>query len=54
MIRCLRCGDETPRRSADQIHCPRCAIEVATLIAADTRRRTPRYPASDRTGLVAR
>jgi DNA-directed RNA polymerase subunit RPC12/RpoP len=43
MMRCLRCGDETPRLTPHQIHCLRCAREVAALIAADERRRTPRF-----------
>lgn len=29
---CLRCGQHTPRLSVDQIHCPRCAVEVAALV----------------------
>lgn len=53
MFRCLRCGDRTPRLSVDQIHCPRCAAEVATLIVADERRRTPRFAPKDLTGRVA-
>lgn len=43
MIRCRRCGVETPRLSVHQEHCPRCAAEVAAIIASDQRRRTPRF-----------
>lgn len=32
MMRCLRCNEQTPRCSVDQVHCPRCAVEVAALI----------------------
>ena len=50
MFRCLRCGMETPRRTPHQIHCPRCAAEVAAIIAADNARRMARFPARDLTG----
>jgi len=36
-MKCLRCGEQTPRLTVHQIHCPRCAVEVATLI-------TPKKP----------
>jgi predicted DCC family thiol-disulfide oxidoreductase YuxK len=36
---CSRCGEETPRLTVAQRHCPRCAREVAALIECDTRRR---------------
>ncbi len=39
MFKCHRCGDPTPRLTVKQDHCPRCAAEVAALIAADDRRR---------------
>lgn len=44
MIRCLRCGIETPRLTVKQIHCPPCEAAVAAIIAADTARRQPRFP----------
>jgi hypothetical protein len=43
MPRCRRCGDEFVRRTVSQIHCISCATEVAALIAADDRRRAPRF-----------
>ena len=36
---CKRCGEHTPRLSLNQTHCPRCAVEVANLIASDEKRR---------------
>jgi hypothetical protein len=50
MMRCSRCGLETPRLTVDQRHCPRCRGEVDRLIAADARRREPRFRAKDMTG----
>lgn len=44
MPRCLRCDDPFERLTPDQIHCLRCAREVAAIIAADTTRRQPRFP----------
>lgn len=54
MFRCHRCGEQTPRLSVAQVHCPRCAVEVAAIIEADTRRRTPRFKARDLTEWVPR
>jgi hypothetical protein len=31
-MKCLRCGQDTPRLTPDQIHCIRCAAEVAALV----------------------
>lgn len=53
-FRCLRCGVESPRLTVDQVHCPKCAVEVAAVIVADERRRRPRFPFSkDMTGWAA-
>lgn len=43
MTRCRRCNDPMELRSAKQTHCLRCAVEVASLIAADASRRS-RFP----------
>jgi len=51
MTRCLRCGDPFERVTRDQVHCIRCGHEVATIIAADAARRTPRFRAKDLTGV---
>lgn len=48
--RCARCGAEFPVRQVDDRHCPPCEREVLALIAADTRRRQPRFAAKDTTG----
>lgn len=47
---CLRCGERTPRLTLTQVHCPRCEREIAAIVAADAKRRTPRFPARDLTG----
>ena len=44
MMKCARCGIETPRLTVKQTRCPRCEAEVAAIIAADTARRQPRFP----------
>jgi hypothetical protein len=31
-MKCLRCGQDTPRLTPDQVHCIRCAAEVAALV----------------------
>ena len=54
MPRCLRCGEPFERLAIDQIHCIRCAREVATIIADDTARRRKRFPSKDVTTAVAR
>lgn len=43
MIRCARCGMDTPRCTVDQRHCPQCAREVANIVSLDARRRAPRF-----------
>jgi exosome complex RNA-binding protein Csl4 len=40
---CQRCGDPMERRTILQTRCLRCEAEVARLIAADAKRRTPRW-----------
>jgi hypothetical protein len=40
---CKRCGETTPRLTLTQTHCPRCQREVEAIVAADTRRRMPRF-----------
>lgn len=45
MPTCRRCGDPFERLTREQVHCIRCGHEVATIIAADERRRTPRFRA---------
>ena len=53
-MKCARCGMETPRLTLTQRYDPKCAAEVAAIVAADTARRTPRFPTSkDMTGAVA-
>ena len=52
MTRCLRCADPFERRTVDQVHCLRCALEVAAILEADAKRRTGRWPAKDLTGLA--
>ena len=37
---CKRCGDRYEVREVVDIHCIRCGVEVANLIAADEKRRT--------------
>lgn len=44
---CTRCGDHTPRLTLSQRRCPPCERQVAAIIAADTRRREPRFQAKD-------
>jgi ribosomal protein S26 len=39
VFKCKRCGVETPRLTVDQVHCVRCAVEVAAIIASDEKRR---------------
>jgi hypothetical protein len=43
MMRCTRCGIETPRLTVAQRHCPQCAREVEQLLRADYERRRPRF-----------
>lgn len=50
--KCKRCGLDYTVTVAEQEHCITCGTEVARLIAADERRRWPRFPARDMTGLV--
>jgi predicted DCC family thiol-disulfide oxidoreductase YuxK len=40
MIRCSRCGCDTPRLTVDQTRCPQCAREVARIVELDAKRRT--------------
>ena len=49
-MKCLRCGDRFELRTADQIHCLRCAAEVAAIVSGDDKRRAPRFPAKDYSG----
>lgn len=50
---CKRCGDHFAIREVEDIHCVRCAVEVAAIIAADEKRRN-RFPrAVDLTGRMA-
>jgi hypothetical protein len=49
---CSRCGQDTPRLTLTQRHCPPCKAQVKALIAADEKRRTPRWPVKDLTGSV--
>jgi hypothetical protein len=44
MMTCRRCGDRIPRLTIDQIHCIRCAGEVANIISLDARRKVVRFP----------
>lgn len=48
-FRCHRCGREQVRLTKDQVHCLPCAMDVAERIAADEKRRTPRFPVKDTT-----
>lgn len=48
---CRRCGAETPRLTLSQTHCPPCQRDVDRLVEQDEKRRTPRFPAKDFTGL---
>lgn len=52
MLTCSRCGASVPRTESQQTRCQPCEQAVGRLIAADARRRTPRYPARDWTGRV--
>lgn len=49
MIRCSRCGCETPRLTVKQTRCPMCQRAVDNLIALDERRKVVRFPARDLT-----
>ena len=49
MIRCSRCGIQTPRYVPGQRYCPPCERQVAELIHQDARRRAARFPAKDTT-----
>lgn len=51
-MNCKHCGTFTPRVTVTQRYCPPCANEVLRQIAADERRRTPRFPVRDMTTLV--
>ena len=47
---CPRCGQSLPVLEVQQTRCVRCTSEVTQIIAADARRRLPRFPARDLTG----
>ena len=49
-MKCSRCGAEIPRTDARQTRCKPCQATVDQLIAADTKRRQPRFAARDLTG----
>lgn len=40
---CKRCATDTPRLTLTQRYCPPCEREVTERVAADARRRTPRF-----------
>lgn len=42
-MKCARCGVETPRLTISQRRCPPCEAQVQALVAADERRRAPRF-----------
>jgi hypothetical protein len=42
-VTCARCGIHTPRLTLAQRYCPPCQREVDAIVAADTRRRMPRF-----------
>ena len=50
--RCLRCAAPFEPASPRQDHCTQCGIEVARLIAADEKRRKPRFAARDFTDRI--
>lgn len=51
--RCSRCGQPFEMRCPDDRHCQPCAVAVAALIAADAKRRLPRFAvAKDLTGAM--
>ena len=43
-MKCARCGESTPRLTLTPRRCPPCEAQVKALIAADTKRRAPRWP----------
>lgn len=52
MMVCSRCGIETARLTLTQRRCPPCEAQVKALIEADAKRRAPRWPAKDLSGLT--
>jgi uncharacterized protein with PIN domain len=52
-MKCARCGIHTPRLTLAQTRCPECERQVCELMAADARRKTPRFRAKDFTGTTA-
>jgi predicted amidophosphoribosyltransferase len=50
-VTCLRCGQGTPRLTADQIHCPRCERELEALYAPQT---APRWLPTWRRAAIAK
>lgn len=45
--RCTRCGQPFDLRCPDDTRCAPCQREVDRVIAADEKRRTPRFPVKD-------
>jgi uncharacterized protein with PIN domain len=49
-LTCAHCGIRTPRLTIAQTRCPDCQGRVDRQMAADARRRAPRFAARDFTG----